>query len=1018
MIELNLRLITIEQKLIRLERAVYPESVPLSEWRGREGDFPGGKGLKRRDLKRMRLPFACDVRFRKAYFTHDFKVPRQWRGQNVVVGVDLEEEAIGFMDSAVRCGVDAAHPDVPLHRSEKDGRRHTLGLEVWACRMTRTGDVILRLNSASLRTVDEEVAEGAAFFRAAQGLIEPGPEPLPDAELMLRALEEALQGLDLDAGRDALRRSLAAAVRHYRKTVEPVASRVPIAEFSLIGHAHLDSAWRWPVAVTRRKNIRTVASVLGLMRRFPGFHYLQSQPVQYEWIREDVPHFYKEIKKRVREGRWEPTGGMWIEPDCNIPWGESLVRQCLFGQRFFRKEFGRDSKVAWLPDVFGFTWALPQIFKKSGIDFFYTTKMRWNDTNQIPHAVLDWQGVDGTRIHSVLSRFGYNGLVTSRDLRERWEGFPDKEHHNRLLLPFGKGNGGGGPREPDLRCARQLAKVTKTMTVKHDSAERYFRSLFRGAKNPPLWKDELYFELHRGTLTSQARTKRLNRKCESALRRAEMLCAFAMRHGKKYPSARLEKSWKTLLFNQFHDILPGSSVRAVYVQTERELNEVQSTADELAAAALRRIARDIDTRGPGQPLLIFNPLSWRRRDVVSIEERNVIVLDENGREVPCQLSAGSKPELRFAIDLPPTGYAVYRLMKGRPARARGGAFSGTMENEHLRVRLNGDGEVTSAVLKSTGRETLPRGTVGNRIRTFRDLPRNWEAWDVDSDYRSLELDLFKTRSVRLVESGPLATVVEIVKKSRRSMLRQRITLYAESPYVLFDTEVDWRDRRTLMEVSFPVDVNTRRATYEIPFGTIERSNHEDTSWDAAKFQVPAQRWADLAEAGFGAALLNDCKYAYRALGQELSMTLLRAPNAPDPEADLGQQVFTYAFMPHAGDWREAGVARRAAEINHPVLTLRAGRHAGKFPSAFSFVSVDQGNVVLDTVKKAEDSNDLVLRLYEAHGARGPARMKINVPAKRAAACNLLEEAEKKVKLSKGAVRFTIKPYEIKTFKVR
>jgi alpha-mannosidase len=730
--------------------------------------------------------------------------------------------------------------------------------------------------------------------------------------------------------------------------------------------------------------VRTFTTQLRYLGEYGDYRFVCSQAQQYAWIRDRDPALWERLRAAVDAGGFVPAGGTWIEPDCNIPSGESLVRQFLHGQRFFEEHFGRRCREFWNPDVFGYNGQLPQLMREAGITRFLTQKLSWNRFTTPEHHTFTWQGVDGSE---VLAHFPpadtYNAEATIPELRRNARDYKDHRHSRTSLLVFGHGDGGGGPTRTmieTLRRARDLQGVPRTRLA---TPEEFFDALESEPDERPTVVGELYLEYHRGTYTTQARTKRLNRRCEIALHDAEFLSTLAStaaagrtaqvtsRH-LPYPRAELDRLWKLLLLQQFHDILPGSSIRLVYEDAERDLAEVEAGAEAICAAALAAL-----DAGP------VNTIGFARREV----------------------AAGPDGEL-CVVEAPPYGFGAVVDATGRVA------LDGlVLENEHLRAELSPDGTVVSLVEKSTGRETL--AAPGNRLELYDDRPVEFDAWDVDPFHLETRRDCPPATSWRVVTSSPLRVEIAFEREvGEASRLTQTVRLDAGARRLEVHTTADWHEERKLLKVCFPLAVRAPRATYEMQFGYAERPTHFSTLRDAAQFEVPGHRFADLSEHGFGAAVLTDCKYGYSCLGGELRVSLLRSPKSPDPEADMGRHELAYALLPHAGGWREAGVVAEAARFNVP---LRWGPGARDWDG---FVQSDEPNLVLDTVKRAEDSDDLVLRLYEAHGARGVATVWIGLPFTSTRLANALEDDGDELAVDGDTIRVPYRPHEIVTVKAQ
>jgi len=735
-------------------------------------------------------------------------------------------------------------------------------------------------------------------------------------------------------------------------------------ELAALGHAHIDTAWLWPLAETYRKCVRTFSSQLRYMDEYPEYRFACSQAQQYAWIEERSPDLWERIVAKVRAGQWVPVGGSWVEPDCNLPSGESLVRQFLHGQRWFEQHLGSRCREFWSPDAFGYAGQLPQIMRSAGITRFLTQKLSWNRFNKPEHHTFVWQGDDGSE---VLTHFPpadtYSSDASVPELLKSVARYLDHDHSGTSLLLFGHGDGGGGPTTSMLETLRRARDLQGLPRTTQRTSDELFAALEAEAGERPVLVGELYFEYHRGTYTSQARTKRGNRRGEQALHDAEFLAAA---RGGDYPRAELDRLWKLLLLNQFHDILPGSSIRLAVEDAERDLAEVEAGALAICGAGEVRA----------------NTICVPRAEVVDGAAGPEFVVAE--------------PFAAAAAADPPAPVTLEGLV---------------LENEHLRAELDADGSVRSVVHKASGRETL--AAPGNRLELYEDLPNDFDAWDVDPAHLQTRRDAAPAERHEVLSAGPLRVEVAFERRvGEASTLRQVVRLDAGSPRLEFHATVDWHESHTLLKTCFPLAVHARNATYEMPFGTAERPTHYTTSFDRARYEVPGHRFADLSEHGFGAALLTDSKYGYSCLGGELRISLLRSPTSPDPEADRGRHELAYALLPHAGDWREGGVLAEAMRFNAPLRPVAGA-------PATSFASVEGApGLVLDTIKRAEGSDALVLRLYEAFGGRGTARVRLAAPVAGARRANALEEEGDALELEDGAIAVPFRPHEIVTLVVR
>jgi alpha-mannosidase len=882
-------------------------------------------------------------------------------------------EALAWRDGKPWRGVDPNHRWLPIMSTEVDFYLEASAIPTAVVAgpadapsmiaLRESGDPAFVFRQAELRIQDLSARKAALDFKVLYELARALPEGDRRAEIF-----EALNGFE----------SI-----NDPKDLQGVFSRPSTSthQITAVGHAHIDTAWLWPLRETRRKSARTFSTALALMDEYPDYRFACSQPAQYAWMKESYPTIFEGIRQRVADGQWEPVGSMWVEADCNLPSGEALVRQFVHGKRFFMQEFGVDTRELWLPDVFGYPASLPQLIAESGGEYFLTQKLSWNDTNKPAHHTFMWEGIDGTAIFTHFPPADtYNGTFTAGEIVRSLADFKDQDRSSRSLYLYGWGDGGGGP-EPDMiESAHRLRSIDGAPQVELGRAADFFSRAKQEANNLTTWVGELYFELHRGTYTSQARTKRLNRLAEQALREAEI---WSVAVGEGYPAAIFDSAWKRLLINQFHDILPGSSIDWVYEDAERELDSVIKVAGDVTTSAQSRLA------GSGDNLTVFNVNSHARLEVVEVDGQPI------------------------AVEVPACGWTS--INGSASAQVQPVSVSDrVLENSLLRVMWNDRGLLTSIWDKEAGREVLAAGGFGNALLLHDDNPKNWDAWDVDADYRKSFVQVTELASATVEMEGPLRASVRFTRNFGSSELQQRMVLDAGSRVLRFETEVDWQEEHKFLKVAFPVAVRSARATYEIQFGHVERSTHTNTSWDQARFEVCAHRWADLGEPGYGVALLNDCKYGYDIQGSVMRLSLLRAPTHPDPAADRGKHRFTYALMPHPGDFRDAGVIAAAEDLNNPLRIVRGRRAVGE---RRSLIEVDTPQVVVEAIKRAEDSDAVIIRLYEAWGGRCRARVNTSLPASRAFLCDLLERNRDEIKVRDGQLELELTPFKILTLKL-
>ncbi|MGA2977689.1 MAG: alpha-mannosidase [Spirochaetia bacterium] len=760
----------------------------------------------------------------------------------------------------------------------------------------------------------------------------------------------------------------------------------PSLSVSAIGHAHIDLGWLWPIRETIRKGARSFSTVLANMEAYPDYVFGASQAQLYLWMKEMHPSLFQRIKSRIQEDRWEIQGGMWVEPDTNVTGGESLVRQFLYGKRFFQQEFGKDMRILWLPDAFGYSGALPQIMRQCGVDYFMTIKLSWNIFNRFPHHSFRWKGIDGSTVLAHMAPEGtYNSSAAPRALAKAESEFLDKGVSDRCLLIFGIGDGGGGPGEEHLERLARERNLEGLAPVRQEPAIRFFDALARDAERLETWRGELYLERHQGTYTTQARSKRANRKIEFALRELELSAAWAaVEKNFAYPREELLALWREVLLYQFHDILPGSSIARVYDESLARYTAISEKVRGLTASARSALL------GKGNTEYIFNPLSWERTEWVKTCSGWTLV---------------TVPALGFASLEPQAVPAQISGLRHGPD---------VMENDALIIRFDpSSGAVVSVFDKGARRETLAPSAPANVLAVYEDVG---DAWDIHIGYRDRPAEQFALVSASTIVDGPhVARACEYSYRS--SKLLQRVVLTAGSRRIDFETTVDWQERGRMLRTSFPVAVETDHATFDIQFGCIERPTVKNTSWDMARFEVCAHKWADLSQGDRGVALLNDCKYGHTVEGNVLDLNLLRSTSHPDPVADAGTHQFTYSLFPHPGDLRSGGVVRAGYELNAP-LSCVMGSIGSEARSFLRLEGTEAGSIVVEAVKLAEDSNDVVVRLYESQGRGAKALLVAGFPFREAQEANMLEEASGALELSGDGIALEFGPFQIRTVIVR
>ena len=976
------------QTLDRLRALVHPDRLALDELLV----SPAVGRISRAEAQALEYrPAAIGDRFGPVWATFWFRVgatvPAEWAGSRVdLLWMTNRESTLWLGDRPAQGlfdydGYERAYdrPSAPLLAEARGGERLQAELEL-ACNVLAapgSPEVPAMLARAEIARFDEQAWRLLQDFRVLV-LLEAehakGLDPSWAGELLseLNRFCNVWDADDRDTWTDAA------------EILVPLLERRNggrVHELFAIGHGHLDTAWVWPLAETYRKCQRTFSTQLVLMRDYPEFRFACSSAQHYAWVKERDPQLYDEIRARVGEERWVPVGGSWIEPDCNLPWGESLARQFLYGQRFFEQEFGRRCTEHWNPDAFGYTNQLPQLLRGAGMTRFLSQKLEWNRFTKSPFHTFAWEGLDGSRVTTHIPPIDMaEPHVSPAELRKGEADYRDHDFSRHSLLLFGHGDGGGGPTPEMLETLRRVSDLQGVPRTTIATSERFFDALEQDAPELPVVVGELYFEYHRGTYTSQAAIKRAHRRGEGLLHDAEFLAAAASRLGRRpYPAAELQSLWRVLLLNEFHDILPGASIREVNAEAIGQLDQLERDARVLCADAAAALAGEAE---PAAQLPV-NTIGAPRAEV-------------------SELPGG---ELAFAVA---PAYGIGRQAEPSDSvRVDEDADGFVLANEVLTARLARDGSLVSLALKADGREALAEP--GNRLELYEDRPLRFDAWDIDPFALETRRPCAGAHDARVARADPLRAEIvfehEIGKDSRAV---QTVRLDAGAQRLEFHTEVEWHERNRLLKVAFPLAVRAERATYETPFGHTERPTHYSTTADLARFEVCGHRWADLSEHGYGVALLNDCKYGHSAHHNVLRLSLLRAATSPDPEADQGLHRFAYALFPHAGGWREAGVVAEARRFNAPLLWA-AGQAEPR-----SLASVDHPNLVLDTIKQAEDGEQLVLRLYEAYGARGVARVRLDVPFQRAHFANLLEDPGETADLEDGAIVVPYQPHQIIT----
>ncbi|WP_353069328.1 glycoside hydrolase family 38 C-terminal domain-containing protein [Tunturibacter empetritectus] len=1068
-------------------------SLPAGDWRFHAGDIPHGESTTLDDSSWTLVQPKSKAPHEAVWYRREIEVPR------TLNGYDITGARISFQ---FRSDANGAVPEIIYF----NGKRVALGEDLEPIVLfepAKPGDKIL-VAVKLLQTVDDKTFSGVRLTiepnpNATVAADRPSPRPNPDdiriqciaAANLLPALptprkdllpkvEEAVAAIDTSALASADQAAFDKSLRHAQEILTTLHPVLAEAKIDLAGNSHIDAAWLWPKSETIDVVKRTFTTALQLMNEYPDYTFSQSAAQYTEWMAEKYPALNEQIKQRVKEGRWEIVGGMWVEPDLNLPDGESQVRQLLIGQRVFHDQYGAVARIGWNPDSFGYNWQTPQIYKRSGLDYFVTQKMHWNDTNQLPFRLFWWESPDGSKVLTYFpTDYVHDNVNPTRISADFAESADRNPGTTELLDLYGIGDHGGGPTRAMLDQADHwIAAGTKdhdaVPTMRYHTAQNYFTNVEKnlnptsptwdydsiakgytappaanGALGIPTWKDELYFEYHRGVYTTQAAHKRNMRTSEVATLDAEKLASLAWLNGQPYPNAELTENWKKITFNGFHDLAAGSGIAIIYKDAQREYTEVFHADKEITDASLQTLASKIDTQvKSGVPVLVFNPMAWPRSETVelhvqlSVPSDTIQLEDAHGTSLHSQVVSHVPGSTQFtvltAVGDVPLGYAVLKasgrseLTQESNLEARRKTLKAELKVQRTDLSISDD--ETSYTLKNNllqlvidkktgcitslngGHEFLAPNACGNQLHTFKDTPKQYDAWNIDpGTLDGTMTPISNVDSIAITDNGPLRKTIRIQRTWQSSHFTQDISLDAGADTVRISNDIEWHETHVLLKAAFPLAATSPKATYEIPFGSIARPTTRNNSWEKAQFEVPAMRWADLGDDHQGLSILNDSKYGYDAVGNTLRITLLRSPTWPDAEADRGHQHFLYALYPHPGSWKQAQTVRRGYELNDPLKATQVFSHTGALPAEHSFASIENPNVTLTAIKKAEDSDALVFRMYEWAGTASEVKLHIPHGATYAVESNMMEKPEgDHLNLKDDVITVPIKPYEILT----
>jgi alpha-mannosidase len=1099
------------EALKRLHQLELLNALPVESWKFHAGDIAHGESVTLDDSAWPEAKSPSIAPKEAVWYRRWIEVPK------TLNGYDITGERVWFQ---FRTDANGPIPQIIYF----NGRRVALGDDLEPIILfepAKPGDRIL-VAVKLLQTIDEKRFRGAYLkiepvLSSVAGANRPNPDDIriqciaaanilpaltPDRKDLLPRVEAAVAAIDLAALASSNQSAFDASLVKAQTILRELQPAMATANVDLVGNAHIDAAWLWPKSETIDVVKRTFGTALQLMREYPDYTYAQSAAQYTAWMAEKYPEMNAEIRQRVKEGRWEIVGGMWVEPDLNLPDGESIVRQLLVGQREFQKDLGVIARIGWNPDSFGYNWQLPQIYKRSGLDYFVTQKMHWNDTNKLPFRLFWWQSPDGSKVLTYFpTDYVHDNVSPTRITSDFSQSAEFNPGTTEMMDLYGIGDHGGGPTRDMLDQADHWIAAAKAgdavPTTRYSTAQHYFSDVEtrinptspvwdyaklakgwvapaagQGTVGIPTWRDELYFEYHRGVFTTQAKHKNNMRRSEVRTLDAEKLASLAWLSGKPYPAKELTENWKLITFNQFHDLAAGSGIGVIYKDAQAEYDNVYRVDDAISSAALGVLAAQVNTVSSPigadptiVPVLVFNQEGWNRSETVKVKLQMpakstwVDLYDDKGKVIRSQYVSKNEATNEYELlvraeDVPSFGY---KTLYAGPinltsydglSRAKEGsaetktehplkqsdvtaasrlpsvgmedsAMAITLTNSHLTVRINKSNGCITSLKSSNGKEFLAQRACGNQLQTYKDTPKDYDAWNIDpGTLDGTMTPIEQLDNIALVEKGPLRATVRITRHWGSSKFTQDISLDANADEILVTNDFDWHEQHILLKAAFPLAATSAKATFEIPYGSIERPTTRDNSFEKAKFEVPAMRWADLGDAMQGVSILNDSKYGYDAVGNLLRITLLRSPTWPDPIADQGPQHFTYAIYPHAGLWKTAQTVRRGYELNDPMVGQQVFAHTGSLPASHSFASVENPNVTLTAVKKAEDASALIFRMYEWGGEASTVKLHIPPGATYATTTNLMEKPEgDHLSLTDSVVTVPIKPYEILTVEV-
>ncbi len=1009
-------------KLKTLKKRIFTDLETIPAWKMKECIYkaPGEYEFFYDEWKDLNVGDKWGNNGWSAFFKNSFDMPERFKGKKVTLNVYFGGDSLLSINGEPYQGLDPFRNSVLLTNCAEGTEHYDIDIEsyyVWHSNES----TVKTLSCSFIGVVDPEIEEIYWDFKAVFNALF---MPVLDkglGEVIRAALKEAFLHVNFDLDGEEFKKELRLAKQVLKERVYENPNYKSEGKLALVGNSHLDIVFMWAYKEYIRKLGRTHATMLRLMEQYPDFIFSQSTVPTYIEMEKRYPNMFAQVKKRIEEGRWEYVGAMWVEPDCNLISGESFARQLLHGVRYAEKTFGITPKTCWVPDVFGNGYAMPQILKKAGVEYFVTHKMGiWNDTNPWKYHTFWWEGPDGSRVFSIVPPTHFIGTVEADSLKMNWERYTDKATIGESMYCYGWGDGGGGVDTEMLEYVKRYKNFPGLPKAETSKIEDSLARMKANATetNIPVWKDELYLEEHRGVHTTKALLKKYNRKCENTLRQAEIFASIAMKYGFTYPLDTLNEAWQKLLTTQFHDGLPGSHITEVFADWCKEYEEILALAEKVRDDALNVIAGNADgSEKFGKPFALFNSLGVDATCKVELPYKDVEIYCPGGKKVPVQAYTkldGTKVLCFVAKNVPACGYKIY-YFKDAPVADAVEADPADFENDNFSLTLDDRAELISIYDKKNQREVL--SGKGNVFRFYEDLPGKYDAWDIVATYVDREFDTEPGKVEKMIK-GDVFTCVTVSKKINKSVIKQNIIIYNDLDRIDFDTFISWHEQEKLLKVGFDVDIKAQKFTRDIAYATIESSNYRHNPYDKAKFEVSAHNFIDMSEDGYGLSILNDCKYGYEVDKQRMIITLLKAPMNPDPESDRGDHYFTYSLYPHAGCWKDAETLTRGLELNNALLPVEVKADA-KGEAKNSFITVSAKNVPLECLKKAEDSDDYIIRFVEKAGRRTKVQVDFFADIAYASECNLLEREDVAFEGYEGkTLSFEIDPFQIKCFRLR